>query len=116
MQNDLHQIEEQLRAESVKAESDPIIAPLRQVFADQAISRLEQLAALIEHGNIEAAQKMAHALKGSAGMYGFQTIYDFALGVEHSLQNKKLETNESRSIVCGQLNEFRDICSRILLH
>jgi two-component system, sensor histidine kinase and response regulator len=57
-----------------------------KLFADGHAGDVAQLAKLIEQGDLVAAQKLAHALKGAAGNVGARAIHSLAATLDTALK------------------------------
>lgn len=72
-------------------QDDPEIYPLVILFLDQIPSELKMMQTLLEQGNSKEFIRLAHCLKGSAGNFRFNTLYEKAAELERIAKNGKYE-------------------------
>lgn len=90
--------QEQPEARAEEADISGRLADLRARFAARAVgdvARIEDLARLLDQGNVAAAyelERLSHKLAGSAGSFGFPHLGTRASAVEHEAE--KLRMNQ----------------------
>ncbi len=68
---------------------------LADLLVDTGMDDLSKIESGIESGDLEAAAKAAHSLKGASGNLGMMDIYELAKTVEAGLQNNNAASVEA---------------------
>jgi HPt (histidine-containing phosphotransfer) domain-containing protein len=74
---------EMLRSLAADGDPDPM-AELSAAFIEDANDRLAQLKAALASGDVVAARKAAHSLKGMSGAIGANHLHSLSCDVEHA--------------------------------
>lgn len=85
---------------------DRAIKPLLGAYLDDLVPQSEALAAALEKDDRKVIGRLAHALAGSGGGYGFPTLTDAARAVEAAL------ANGSQALVHACVRELVTTCRR----
>ncbi|GIW74263.1 MAG: hypothetical protein KatS3mg103_0785 [Phycisphaerales bacterium] len=67
-------------------EHDPDMAEIVAMFVEEMPQRMADLHAAVEAGDVQAATRLAHQLKGAAGGYGFDVLGEVAAATEQTLK------------------------------
>ncbi len=70
-------------AETVDGDME-FLGELMEAFAEDAPDRLDALRSAVDAGDLDAAAKVAHSLKGSVGNFGARPAFELALRIEHA--------------------------------
>ena len=89
---------EQVRVLADAAGKDAVL-PILDAFWQSNDELLEQLEAAIASGDADAAAKVAHALKGSAGNLGANAVAETSKQVEFAAKANDLDTAKTASSV-----------------
>ncbi|HEV8293513.1 MAG TPA: Hpt domain-containing protein, partial [Tepidisphaeraceae bacterium] len=65
-------------------------------------------ATLLEEGNLQQLREVAHRLKGSGGLYGFDTITHLAANLETGLKQQQALEDTTK-----QVNELIELIRRV---
>ncbi|MBN1555875.1 MAG: Hpt domain-containing protein [Phycisphaerae bacterium] len=72
-------------------ESIPTIAGILHVFLDSLPDMVETMHAAMDGGDSETLASLAHQIKGAGGGYGYPSITEAALKLEHSAKESDWE-------------------------
>ena len=87
---------EQVRVLADAAGKEAVV-PILDAFWQSNVELLEQLEAAIASGDADAAAKVAHALKGSAGNLGANAVAETSRQVEYAAKANDLEEARTAS-------------------
>ena len=85
---------------------DPAIRPLLDAYLDDLVAHADAIVAALEKDDRKAIARLAHALAGSGGGYGFASVTDAAHAVEAAL------ASGPRSLLQTCARELVDTCRR----
>ena len=75
---------------------------LLKLFADRHGEDMAQVSALIGQGNLAAAEKIVHALKGAAGTVGAHSIHQLASSLDAALKRGDRPAAEAELTLLGE--------------
>ena len=114
------EIRQRIISELQTASADLLIAPLLSLFIGNLLERLDALNNLVETSQLVPAKALAHTIKGSAGMYGFQSIFEFMENFEAYLKTSALAGKTAEFDTEDQgapdLLSFGNLCRDVLAH
>jgi len=96
-------------------EHDPDLADIVTLFVQEMPERIEELRAAADAGDVDAAVRLAHQLKGAAGGYGFEPLGEVAARVEHALQQAAADGSPDAELVRGLARPLIEACGRVRL-
>ncbi len=70
---------------------EPSIVGVLAGFVDRLPTRLEHMAEALAHGDYQGLHRLAHQLKGAAGMYGYPAVTAAATALERSARDRDIE-------------------------
>lgn len=78
------------------SDSDEIfMEELKQEFKEAVVKHLEELPLMLQENNLQDIAKIAHDIKGTAGVFGYDVGTDIAKDLQYAAQeNDKAKTEE----------------------
>jgi HPt (histidine-containing phosphotransfer) domain-containing protein len=73
-------------------EDDPDMLAIVEEFVSELPTRIEELLARLDEGQLDQLQTLAHQLKGAGGGYGLPQITECAASLEQSLKDSRSES------------------------
>ena len=89
--------------------SDPAMAELIAFFAGDLDHRIQDIRRSLEENNLDALNRLAHQLKGSAGGYGYPSIGHAAAKLEAATM--QAESGQAKSLQASA-DELIALCER----
>jgi HPt (histidine-containing phosphotransfer) domain-containing protein len=71
------------------SDMDARMAQLRERFRTRAADDRERIAAALDAGDLREIHRLAHALSGSAGVFGFPQVSEDAAAVENAIDEAR---------------------------
>ena len=68
-------------------EDDPDMIDIVREFANELPGRAESVESLLQQGDLDELQRLAHQLKGAGGGYGFAPVTEVAAALEQALKD-----------------------------
>ena len=84
---------------------DPEFQDLVSAFVSELAARTGRIVNTVGRGDLDAAADLLHQLKGAAGIYGFNPIYQAAAEVEKLARDGSSEITE-------KVNALASLCKR----
>jgi HPt (histidine-containing phosphotransfer) domain-containing protein len=95
-------------ANHLKIEEDQFLE-LTDLFLKTAFTDLRNLESAIEDNDPPTAERMAHSIKGAAGILGFMEIYDVAKRMEAAVRENRLtDINGGIMMIGKKLNRIAE--------
>jgi CheY-like chemotaxis protein/HPt (histidine-containing phosphotransfer) domain-containing protein len=90
--------------------NDPRVAQVLGGFLERLPQRLEALGEAVGRGDLEKAARLAHALRGTAGNYGYPAVASTAAEIEACALD-----GEAGGALRDKLSELSELCARAAL-